>query len=81
MEAERVRTDRVIRADAKECFERSLRLARGDDAEALACVHDFLGVAREIAESVYGTRWEAHVTEVYDRIVRERRQINRRGIE
>jgi hypothetical protein len=65
-----------VRKYAKECFERTLPLA--DHAaehgsfpagDTLAFVHDLLRAAREIAESIYGSCWETHVTEVYDRIV------------
>jgi hypothetical protein len=72
-------TDAKIRKYAKECFERTLDLTRDHPdtkalGDVLAHVHDWMRVAREICESVFGVDWqEEDVFEIYDRIVDEAR--------
>ena len=38
---------------------------------AMIRTHDTMLAAREIAEAAFGSVWEAHVIEVYDRLVEE----------
>jgi len=68
--------DIAFRERAHASFEISLRWAAASDegtADGLAYVRDLLEIARQAAQMVFGTRWEAHVMETYDRIVAEQR--------
>lgn len=45
-----------------------LRDGTGRVKDAAIRVHDGLNVARAIAVSIYGRKWETHVVEVFDRL-------------